>query len=434
MLYMAAVSAVRHNPDLARKYAEMRERGKPPKVALTAVMQQDGGAGQRAAEAISAVDAQPRRGDPLSRCRRPTAAHRRHRRSHAVMASQCRCRTPRSQPTSTLKARHPRLGEHPRRNTYLTIRILTTHWTRLQGESLARICLYCGRRRGIVSCLVRSLACGLLAVMAGMVTDVPVADETRTAQWAEAAARQAQEAQRRQREARLRWEYERRRSAAHARMPNTLYASTPSSPAQAEFSCPALVDEDTRRLYRGFLEARRGNPRALAASGMASGTTARDSAINVFRARRPGEAGSPSRQSASAPKVDGPSHLIQPSVWMSATYRSKSAAGGSQQVHLFPSASEPLREGIRAGHQPRSRGRRGDDRSRRRQRPRVRQDHPVHGRQRDRAFQLRGSRDRQPRQGAVGEHGFRPRRLAACVLGRPGHRGAVVHPHRRTVF
>ena len=38
MLYMAAVSAVRHNPDLARKYAELRERGKPSKVALTAIM------------------------------------------------------------------------------------------------------------------------------------------------------------------------------------------------------------------------------------------------------------------------------------------------------------------------------------------------------------------------------------------------------------
>ena len=197
-----------------------------------------------------------------------------------------------------------------------------------------------------MSCLVRSLACALLALAAGMVADAPVAAETRSAQWAEAAARQAHEAQRRQREARLRWEYERRRSAAHARMPNTLYASTPSSPAQAEFSCPALVDEDTRRLYRGFLEARRGNPRALAASGMASGTTARDSAINVFPARRPGEAGSPSRQSASAPKVDGPSHLIPASAWMSATYRSKSALEGSQQVHLFPSASEPLREGF----------------------------------------------------------------------------------------
>ena len=38
ILYMAAVSASRHNPDLARKYADLRARGKPPKVALTAVM------------------------------------------------------------------------------------------------------------------------------------------------------------------------------------------------------------------------------------------------------------------------------------------------------------------------------------------------------------------------------------------------------------
>ena len=38
MLYMAAVSAVRHNPDMGRKYRELRERGKPPKVALTAIM------------------------------------------------------------------------------------------------------------------------------------------------------------------------------------------------------------------------------------------------------------------------------------------------------------------------------------------------------------------------------------------------------------
>ena len=38
LLYMAAVSALRCNPDMARKYAELRARGKPPKVALAAVM------------------------------------------------------------------------------------------------------------------------------------------------------------------------------------------------------------------------------------------------------------------------------------------------------------------------------------------------------------------------------------------------------------
>ncbi len=31
LLYMAAVSALRCNPDMARKYAELRARGKPPK-------------------------------------------------------------------------------------------------------------------------------------------------------------------------------------------------------------------------------------------------------------------------------------------------------------------------------------------------------------------------------------------------------------------
>ena len=38
LLYMATVAAIRHNPDLGRKYRELVGRGKPPKVALTAVM------------------------------------------------------------------------------------------------------------------------------------------------------------------------------------------------------------------------------------------------------------------------------------------------------------------------------------------------------------------------------------------------------------
>ena len=38
MLYMAVVSAIRHNPDFVRKYRELRDRGKPPKVALTAIV------------------------------------------------------------------------------------------------------------------------------------------------------------------------------------------------------------------------------------------------------------------------------------------------------------------------------------------------------------------------------------------------------------
>ena len=35
---MAALSAIRYNPDLARKYQELGDRGKPSKVALVAIM------------------------------------------------------------------------------------------------------------------------------------------------------------------------------------------------------------------------------------------------------------------------------------------------------------------------------------------------------------------------------------------------------------
>ena len=38
LLYMPAVAAIRCNPDLARKYTALRAAGKPPKVAITAVM------------------------------------------------------------------------------------------------------------------------------------------------------------------------------------------------------------------------------------------------------------------------------------------------------------------------------------------------------------------------------------------------------------
>ena len=38
LLYMASLTAITRNPDLALKYRQLRERVKPPKVALTAVM------------------------------------------------------------------------------------------------------------------------------------------------------------------------------------------------------------------------------------------------------------------------------------------------------------------------------------------------------------------------------------------------------------
>ena len=215
------------------------------------------------------------------------------------------------------------------------------------GSELARRRGFAARG-GAINGPTRVVACTVLALAAGMAVDTSAAasGDERARQWAEAVAWRAGEAQRRQREARLRWEYERRRSAAHSRMPNTLYASTPSSQAHADLSCPALVDDDTRRLYWGLVDDRRRAPKVLTAPGMASGDIARNAGINVFPARRRGPSGSRSGLSASPTKADTPSHLIQASAWLPATYQSKSATEGSQHVYLFPSASEPFRQGF----------------------------------------------------------------------------------------
>ena len=65
-----------------------------------------------------------------------------------------------------------------------------------------------------------------------------------------AAVRQAREAEH-ARAARQRWEHERGRSAAHARMPDTMYASTPSAPA-VELRCPVVTDDEVRRAVQGW--------------------------------------------------------------------------------------------------------------------------------------------------------------------------------------
>ena len=67
---------------------------------------------------------------------------------------------------------------------------------------------------------------------------------------AAAAARQARESER-ARVARQHWALDRRRSAAHARMPDTMYASTPSAPA-VEQSCPVVTDDEVRRAVQGW--------------------------------------------------------------------------------------------------------------------------------------------------------------------------------------
>ena len=199
-----------------------------------------------------------------------------------------------------------------------------------------------------MSSLVRTLVCTVLALAAGMASFASVAAEqtARYPQWAASAARQAEEAQHRQRQARLRWEYERRRSAAHARMPNTLYASTPSAQAHTDLSCPALVDEDTRRIYRRFVDRRDGGQTVLGAPGLARASASGQSGITVFPANRQSTSAASSWPSSAKTKDDAGGHLIQASGWTTAQYQSKSTTEGSQQVYLFPSASEPLREGF----------------------------------------------------------------------------------------
>ena len=198
----------------------------------------------------------------------------------------------------------------------------------------------------------RALAYTVLALAAGMVSLASVADErsARSAQWVEGAARQAQEAQRRQREARLRWEYERRRSAAHARMPNTLYASTPSNQAHTDLACPVLVDDDTRHLYQDSLKGQGPSSRALRAPDLfRSGSSSKwssSSRVRVFSTQGPGTANPSPWKSKSTPNDGAASHRRQVSGWAAVSVQPKSGTDATHHVYLVPSASEPLRQGF----------------------------------------------------------------------------------------
>ena len=197
--------------------------------------------------------------------------------------------------------------------------------------------------------LVRMLAFTVLALVAVTVTYVSAADErsTRSAQWAEAAARQAQEVERRQREARLRWEYDRRRSAAHAGMPNTLYASTPSAQAHTDLACPVLVDDDARRLYLDSLKGQTGSRVLRAPDLFRSGSSSKQSSSSGFRVFADQGTGSANTAPwSSTPNDGGASHKIQASGWAAASIQPKSQTDTTHHVYLVPSASEPLRQGF----------------------------------------------------------------------------------------
>ena len=78
--------------------------------------------------------------------------------------------------------------------------------------------------------------------------------------WRERAAREAERAAEARRAEQIRWQYERRRSAAHARMrleqdDSSLYASSVST-ADSQLSCPALPASDTTSVLDGIFSQR----------------------------------------------------------------------------------------------------------------------------------------------------------------------------------
>ena len=111
-LYMAAVSAVRCNPDYVRKYRELRDRGKPPKPALVAGMGRD----RLSAPAGAAGDADvsgPGRSEP----RRAARVRGRPRRSPSPAAALGRSRPGTASPLGAGDRR--RLADPGRERTYL---------------------------------------------------------------------------------------------------------------------------------------------------------------------------------------------------------------------------------------------------------------------------------------------------------------------------
>ncbi len=183
---------------------------------------------------------------------------------------------------------------------------------------------------------VRSGTASLLAALALVAAAAPLAQnrddlESAWRQAAEAAqARRAERARRAAHERRLRW----RSATAHARMPNTLHASTPSRP-DADVSCPvpvetrervlqehrdALSRHDAWRVFDQPARAARAGGRHL---GAGTGTRA-----GTLAAARPGGAAGHGAFAVSA--------------------ASGAASGGANRhlVPLFTRASDPLRQGF----------------------------------------------------------------------------------------
>ena len=104
-------------------------------------------------------------------------------------------------------------------------------------------------RRGAGAAWAALVSAALVALgLSGAVhaDDPRVGLQRQTAALAAAAARESERA----RLARLQWASERRGSASHARMPDTMYASTPSAVA-VDLSCPVATEDEVHRVLRG---------------------------------------------------------------------------------------------------------------------------------------------------------------------------------------
>ena len=184
--------------------------------------------------------------------------------------------------------------------------------------------------------LVRLVWYLVLAICADVVTDRSHAEDGQAHlehQMAASTARQARAAEG-ARVARQRWEQERRRSAAHARMPDTMYASTPSAPA-VELSCPVVTDNDVRRAVQGWGDEVSSSP--YFSEGLLA---ARDD--GVFRAPplRGMVGGSGSRGD------DAAAELAAHDAWSATVATASNVADTPHLVPLFPSASDAALQGF----------------------------------------------------------------------------------------
>ena len=134
---------------------------------------------------------------------------------------------------------------------------------------------------------------------------------------------------------RLRWESDRRRSVAHAAMPDTMYASTPNGPA-VELSCPVPPRRDARRVLRSLTSAD-----ALPRSPLPSGDARAASDGGLVRSARLGGG------YASFSGADGRVWSATPhDGWSTALAATAGSGATTHLVPMFPSASDPTLQGF----------------------------------------------------------------------------------------